>query len=355
MSTVCLHIGSMKSGTTFVQRTLTRNKQLLLENGCLFPGERWREQVSAVHDVTGASARGRPGKPGAWDALVGEVLSYGGDTVVISMEGLCVSDAATARRVVESFRGCQVRVVLTARDLGRVVPAQWQESIKNGATVDFGRYLALASLPGARRMPKAGSFWRLQDISRILRTWQPLVDPQNPVLVTVPQRPASAGLLWDRFRRATLLPDIGADLNVRRNDSLGAYSVEVVRLVNELLEVRERREYREVVKHSLADVLARRGSSEPPIEVPPAYRSWIARTAEKLVGEVIALGPEVVGTTDDLLVPGWKDHPGGRLTALFDGSLTTAKSAERDAQVLAAAVDAIAGLVLMVERGRGHS
>ena len=83
---IFLHIGAMKSGTSFVQQKMLANKQALRDQGVLFPGERWREQVVAVQDVLGTKRGGV--KPedtiGAWDRLVEEMRAWEG-TAVVSM------------------------------------------------------------------------------------------------------------------------------------------------------------------------------------------------------------------------------------------------------------------------------
>ena len=48
---VVLHIGSMKSGTSFIQNVLGNNREALAQHGISFAGERWRDQVSAVQDL----------------------------------------------------------------------------------------------------------------------------------------------------------------------------------------------------------------------------------------------------------------------------------------------------------------
>ena len=44
---VVLHIGAMKSGTSFIQNVLGHNKARLQDAGVLFACERWLRQVAA--------------------------------------------------------------------------------------------------------------------------------------------------------------------------------------------------------------------------------------------------------------------------------------------------------------------
>jgi hypothetical protein len=48
---VVLHVGAMKSGTSYLQRLLMENRELLGERGVLLPGQSWRDQVRGVVDV----------------------------------------------------------------------------------------------------------------------------------------------------------------------------------------------------------------------------------------------------------------------------------------------------------------
>ena len=68
---VVLHIGSMKSGTSFIQNVLGNNGDALAEHGITFAGERWRDQVTAVQDLIahGGPARSpstRPARGAGW-------------------------------------------------------------------------------------------------------------------------------------------------------------------------------------------------------------------------------------------------------------------------------------------------
>ena len=301
MPTVFLHIGLMKSGTTYLQRILAKNKKSLKESGLLFPGARWRDQVAGVEEVLGARVAHHEAST-AWDSLCREVLDFDGDAI-ISMEGMAVADASQTARIASSFHDRSVRVVATARDLARVVPAQWQESLKNGADLRFDRYLRIITAPGARRLPPAQFFWGLHDLPRILSRWRPHVDPVDLVLVTVPPSGSPPELLWQRFCEAVQLQMDDLDLTVRRNDSLGSHSAELLRRLNGLRSAGDNRAEKRTIKQLLAkQVLVAHRESEPAITLPQQYSDWASKTSRKLVKEVRGVGPEVVGSLDDLIV-----------------------------------------------------
>ena len=303
MSTVYLHIGAMKSGTTHIQRVLDANRELLASRGVLFPGRRWADQVAAAEELVGRRIRGKPSTPGAWSVLVEEVLAHDGPSI-ISMETLARADADAARSGVASFASRRVRVILTARDLARVIPAQWQESVQNGGTATYGRFLAIASRTRSSSIPIARTLWSAQDLGRILRTWQPCVAAEDLVLVTVPPAGSDPALLWQRFCQAVDLDPSGFATDVRSNESLGAVSAELMRRVNVVAKDRDLPWHvTRVLKRRLAkQVLAGRRAEEPALALPDRYWPWAARSAQRVVDEIGGVGPVVVGDLDDLLV-----------------------------------------------------
>jgi len=80
---VFLHVGLPKSGTSYVQKTLTANKDSLEREGLLFPGDGWVAQVRAVQDVRQMklAPSKRKGVAGAWGRLVAEIAAWPGDVV----------------------------------------------------------------------------------------------------------------------------------------------------------------------------------------------------------------------------------------------------------------------------------
>ena len=163
---VVLHAGLMKSGTSYLQERLFLNRDLLGERGVLVPGRARRDQALAVQDVLGRHASA-PRAQGRWSRLVRQVQAHDGDAV-ISMEYLGPVAPARIAAVVEGL-ATPVEVVLTVRDLGRVVPAMWQERLKNGGTVGWRDYvdgLAGGSESGARVLVAAGCWTHPAQLGR---------------------------------------------------------------------------------------------------------------------------------------------------------------------------------------------
>lgn len=300
-----LHVGAMKSGTSFIQSRLFANKAMLLaEREILVPGMNWLSQVMAARDVLGSGEE-------QWAKMAGKVQAHPG-TSVISMEYLGPVRPVVARRVVSSFPEHEVEVVVTARDLNRSIAAMWQETVQNGRTWTFADYLEgiEAWRPGHRdeslTAPESGrTFWRQQNLARIARTWGELA----PVsIVTVPPPGAPRELLWERFCSVLGTPPGGFAPARMDNESVGAASTLVIRRLNELLndEGLVFPEGTDVRKGLLAkQVLAARKSSEPAIGLP--VTGWVRDHADQMVAALTEAGVSLVGSWDDLTpvdVPG---------------------------------------------------
>ena len=298
---VVLHVGSMKSGTSYLQSLMVANRDLLVSRGLLLPGKVWRDQVSGVADVLDRKRVATPPEEGAWQSLVDEIAAWGG-TGLISMEFLGPIGIQRIERVVSSFPEGTVEVVVTARDLNRQVPAMWQEALKNGRSFTFDEYVeAIRANDGPGR-----AFWREQTIAAMCRRWSEVVGVDRVTLVTVPRPGAATNELWRRFAEAIGVDGDGVVQPDSANESLGAASVEVMRRLNALLADLDFTEYAPVAKHRLAKkVFAGRRSSEPGLgfDVPP----WLPELAERMVGRLRNQGIRVVGDLADLTpvaVPG---------------------------------------------------
>ena len=299
---VVLHVGLMKSGTTFVQQQIFAQRELLESGGVLLPGRSWGAQVSAVNGVLG-----RQEDPALWEQLAATATAHDGRSV-ISVELLGPARPRLRERLVASLRPSRVEVVITARDLNRSVVSLWQEKVQNGSTWTWPDYLdgVRGACPPVPPETEAGrTFWRQQDLHRIAAGWAEVAD--RLTIVTVPPPGAPQGLLLDRFAQAAGIPVLPV-VETFGNESLGLASVLALREVNEILASRDLvfPRGRALRKRVLAkQVLAGRRKDEPRLglEVPP----WMVEAAAAQTERVRALDVDLVGDWSDLTpvpVPG---------------------------------------------------
>jgi hypothetical protein len=306
---VVLHVGTMKSGTSFLQALLFAQQDLLAARDVLVPGSAWSDQVTAVQQ-----ALARKGPRPVWKSMTKDIARHGGDAV-ISMEFLGPALDPAAQRVLEPFTDTQVQVVVTARDLNRTLVSMWQETIQNGRSWTWEDYYAGArdAAPGtdrghADRKTAGGTFWRQQHLLRILSDWAARVGKENVTLVTLPHPGAPASALTDRFVEATGFPLDPALPVPRANESLGLASAMVLREMNESLDAQGlefpigQRLRKQVIAKTALAALAK---SEPRLGLEVA--DWVRTQTDRTVAAVRDLGVRVVGDLADL---GPVDVPG---------------------------------------------
>jgi hypothetical protein len=290
----------MKSGTSYIQRNLGANREVLAAQGFLFPGDGWRQQVLGVLDVLGQTRDGDvvPGSPGAWQRLVDEIAEFPG-TAVISMEFLGPTPVADIERVVASLAPAQVEVVMTVRDLGRNIPAMWQEGLKNGTSWGWTEYLRDIEHPDAEEPSYAKKFWRHMNFPFIARKWVRIVGKDHFTLITVPHPGADPRLLWERFCSVVGLDPEPFDTSGKSNASLGAPSALVLRALNESLPQRfPLAKYQKVVKHSLA----KKGMTDrAAVEQPIGFQDqWVTERSAKHIEKLAKMDIRVVGDLQEL-------------------------------------------------------
>lgn len=299
MATVNLHIGAFKTGTSFIQKVLMDGRGELADLGVLWPGRDWQAVVQGVQGLR--DNRKVPYEK--WSDLVGEIDRWRGDSVIISMEFMSLLSDEQVAKCVESLSQHKLRVILTARDLGRQIPAQWQESVQNASSWSYRDYVdGLASMaPMTNRYGR--HFWNKQDFAALLQPWSKHVEPKDLVIVTVPPSGAPKGLLWERFCESVAIAPERFDSATSANESLGAASAEVMRYVSAAAEGTNvsdgvRRNLKKVVSK---DILASRKSLEPTLLLPPEYQEWTTKRSRTLIKDIAALNPTVVGDLEELM------------------------------------------------------
>jgi hypothetical protein len=235
--TVVLHIGCDKTGTTSIQQFLRRNRAALRAQGCLYP----RTPGQVRHSDLGLYSRpdDRLVESRLWQRadhpspdvfrrrlrrrLLREVAGSDTSTVVLSDEALyriSPDSIARLRELVDELAGTR-RVVAYLRRQDDHLVSSYQQAVKVGQVLDFAGW--------ARK-----DFTGVYDYAAWLTSWQRGFAP-----VELAVRPFERG----RFRNGSLVEDFAhcAGLSVDatalktvdvRNESLGAESVEVLRILN---------------------------------------------------------------------------------------------------------------------------
>jgi len=311
-----LHVGAPKTGTTYLQSVLWRNRVQLREAGLLYPLQQPNEHFSAALDVREMSWGGRADGPwlGAWQRLVARVEAWDG-SVLLSNELLGGVTADQARTIADAMcgpSGRELHVVFTARDFARQLPSDWQEHIKHRHDVSLSAFVDdLVSNGMQATKPFGELFWGLHDAQRVLGTWSAVVPPEQLHLVVLPRVQGGPHELWQRFADATgltdLAPDVDLDLDVRpSNVSLGVVEAELVRRLNTHSKpMVPARHYDDQVRKVLAETVlvapqrAVPASQRPTL--PPEHRQWAVQRSEQLVDAVVTGGYDVVGDLTDLL------------------------------------------------------
>ncbi|WP_456600594.1 hypothetical protein [Blastococcus sp. SYSU DS0616] len=330
---VIVHVGTPKSGTTYLQDLLWNSRAALADAGVLYPGDVPEAHFHATLDLKQEGFNGwvDPALDGAWNRLVEAARAHEG-TTVISHELFGDLPPEAIARVHADLSFAEVHVIVTARDLARQLPAVWQEDVKNRHYLPFGEWLATVGSEAWSDTWYGRALWLRQDLPALVERWGAELPATQVHLVTVPPRGADPATLWQRFAQVVGVdPALATPPDGRRNKSLGRAEAELLRRLNERLDYGiDWPTYAARITHHVAvDVLAERPSSGS-LTVPASARPWVVARAAAMVDELLAAGCQVVGELDELRVP-----PAGPAEA-------PAPTAE---EILDAALDAIVALI----------
>lgn len=303
---VYLHIGTPKSGTTYLQSILRGNKDLLAEHGVLVAGESHGEVVNAGLVIredprveTLLDDHGRK----AWERVSREIRAWEGPVAILSYELLGAATSKQARAAIDDLGpNVEVHVVITARDFARAVTGAWQEQLKFALQQPVS-----AIVPG----PRHEFGWLTLDPRGQAQRWGSQLPPERVHIVTVPKAAADPTELWQRFARACAIEVPGLDLTTTRvNESLGAPAAELLRRINTELgepftnNAEHARWLRDLLAHQVLVPLG----SEPIGITDDQFGRWSTRS-EAAIEELGSAGYDVQGDLEDLRA----SRPSGRM------------------------------------------
>jgi hypothetical protein len=295
---VLLHVGLPKTGTTYLQQVLWGNRDRLRADGVLLPGFGHREHLWAALDLQERPrlAKRHRDAPGAWRRLVEQAAAHPGD-VLLTHEFLCGASAEQASRAIADFPDAEVHLVVTARDAASVVAAGWQESVKNGSTVDLDAVMA--------GKPAGGPEFSMRtwDLAGVLERWTPDLPSERVHVLVMPGPGEPRDLHWRHFAEVLGIDPDAYDAPADAvNPALGIVQIETLRLVNKHLPPYSAQERGVWIRGYLAeDLLARqpreRGGlparhRERFAELDRAATSLITERGFHVLGDLSALGAD---------------------------------------------------------------
>lgn len=229
---VLLHVGTPKSGTTYLQSLWWHHRDALADRGLLLPGDGVGDHFHAASLVTGrteVTERLSGSQLRVWDDLLDQVAQWTG-TALASHE---LFARATPEQAAEALRRLgevagEVHLLVTARDLVRQLPSAWQQRVKAGRTDPLPEFWRQV-----RDRDPSNSFWTFHDLPALLDRWGQGLSPERVHLVVLAGGRGPRSLLWEQVCGLTGTDPTGLDVDVERaNESLGLVEVELMRRVH---------------------------------------------------------------------------------------------------------------------------
>jgi len=300
---VMLHVGTPKTGTSYMQDVLLAHQDALAEQGILYPADRHDAHFLAALDLMQLPWGGLEEQAaGRWERLADAVRRWDG-TAIISHEIFATASRGQVHQALESLGDAEIHILLSVRDLARQLPAEWQENVKHRRTLTYTDFLDQICDEN-RSGQIAQWFWGVQEIPEILDRWGATIPAERVHLITVPPSGGPRDELWHRFADT-----FGVDRSLRpaverTNASLGVPEVAMLRRLNLLLNDSLPNHYfRELVREGLVHRYLAQDSSSDRLKLPPEIHEWAASLSRSWVASLADSGYDVVGSLDDL-VPG---------------------------------------------------
>ena len=301
-----LHVGVHKTGTTAIQAALADARVQLAEHGVTYPGRKQAQHGAAlavIERTWGWKERGgRPPDLARFDTLVKASRAARG-RVVASSEFFCEANTDQAAFVAERLGKDRLHVVITLRNLGRLLPSSWQQYLKYGLTKPYEEWLGIIfETPGKSRV--SPSFWRRNDHAKVVANWANAVGPERVSVLILEDVDLSAQ--FHTFAQLLAVPEpILVDrMNLTSNRSMTAAEAELlVRLNAQVKDHMQWDEYVRLVRRGVALGMVERrepGKDEARLHTPDWALDAAAEQGQLAADAISASGVRVVGDIDRL-------------------------------------------------------
>ncbi len=304
---VLLHVGVHKTGTTALQAALADARPDLKAAGATYPGKlqaQHRAALAVLQRPWGWNSRGGAVMDRShFDKLAKRTKAAPG-RVVISSEFFCEAPGDVAAGVVRDLGGDDVHIVVTLRNLGRLLPSSWQQYLKYGLTTPYERWLKdVFAEPGVSKN-MTPTFWKRHDHGDVLRRWSEAAGPENVTVLVLENVDLSA-----QFQAFAQLLGIDPGILVSRMDltsnrSMTAAEAELLVRLNK--KVKKELQWDEYVRYvrrgvALGMVEGREPApDEPRLHTPDWALDAAAERGAASVEVIRGLGVNVLGDLDAL-------------------------------------------------------
>jgi len=306
---VLLHIGVHKTGTTAIQAALADARPDLKAAGVTYPGK-----LQAQHRAALAVLQ----RPWGWNTRGGAVMdrshfdklarrtARNGQRVVISSEFFCEAPEDVAQQVVRDLGADRVRVVVTLRNMGRLLPSSWQQYLKYGLTTPYEKWLRDVFAEPGQGKNMTPTFWKRHDHGDVLRRWSEAVGPANVTVMVLEDVDRSA--MFVAFAQMLGIDPkiLVSRMDLTSNRSMTAAEAELLVRLNK--KVKKELQWDEYVRYvrrgvALGMVEGREPSpDEPRLHTPDWALDAAAAKGRESVDVIRSLGVTVLGDLDALAV-----------------------------------------------------
>jgi len=303
-----LHVGAPKTGTTYLQDVLWGSRKALRDQGFRLPLRTVDDHFSltlALRDRLDPSID-PPRACHVLERLSKDLRKTRPEHLLISHELLASVEPDRILEFMGMLRDYEVHVIVTARDLARQVPAEWQQQVKTRAEVPYPRFVKRVA------SERAGHFWSVQDVASVARRWGRHLPPERVHIVTVPPAGSPPEVLLTRFCAAAGLSPFGLTRDrARMNESLGYEQTELLRRVNVALGDRlphPRDGYNGTVKFWFAETMLAEQKARQALKLPGEYVDWCIAASKEIVVDIEHAGFAVHGDLAELVPLGDADN-----------------------------------------------
>ena len=341
---VFLHLGLAGTGAAFIEPALLVHAEGLAAVGVSAPAISQEElfrvalEIRRTHKEHGYQ---RTEVEGTWAEVCRRFRRTQG-TVVLSHELLAAAAADQAAQLLDALAGLEVHLVLTVRDPGTQVLAQWSEQVKAGGSLSFAEFREQILAPDSGS-DTALQFWAGQDVEAVLARWGALVPSERVHVLPVPHTDDPRPAVWAELGRLVGFDAAAFPLGARAiQPALGSTEVAVLRGVNQAIDGQiDGQLRRTVVKRYFAERVLGTGEARV-ASVPRDLYDDLVVLAERWQKAIANGGYDVRGSLDDLL-------------PLKPAKGTFAPDDVRKTDRLRSTTDALAQVLVEVARLREHN